>query len=77
MYALAASMSEMSMGESLGDNKPPTDPELKRMEERKQRSKIKRLTERGVNEYWYGDEVIYARNQKNADRKAKNKGLIK
>lgn len=30
----------------------------------------------GLKEFKYGDNVIYARNKKNADRKAKNKGFL-
>jgi len=37
-------------------------------------SKIRQI--RGLNEYYYGENVIYARNQKNADRKALNKGYL-
>jgi len=36
----------------------------------------KRLKQQGVNEYFYGQNVIYARNKKNADRKARNKGYL-
>lgn len=31
---------------------------------------------KGHKKFTYGDEVIYALNQKNADKKAKTKGLI-
>lgn len=31
---------------------------------------------RGIIDFVYGEEVIIARNKKNADRKARNKGLI-
>jgi len=47
--------------------------ELKSFSEKK---RIERLKKQGVNEYFYGQNVIYARNQKNADRKARNKGYI-
>lgn len=32
---------------------------------------------KGVKEFWYGENVIYAINQKNADRKAKKLGYLK
>lgn len=31
----------------------------------------------GLEKFWYGDDFVWARNQKNADRKAKNKGYTK
>lgn len=31
---------------------------------------------KGLKRFQYGDEFIWARDQKNADRKARNKGLI-
>ena len=36
----------------------------------------KRRKNYGLTEYFYGDNVIYARNKKNADRKARNKGYL-
>ncbi len=38
------------------------------------KNKIERLKKQGVREYFYGENIIYARNKKNADRKARNKG---
>ena len=37
---------------------------------------VKKIIPKGVKEFFYGQEVIYARNKKNADRKARNKGLL-
>lgn len=39
--------------------------------------KKKRLEHKGVKGYVYGDKVVYARNKRNADRKAKLKGYTK
>jgi len=45
--------------------------ELKTLAENK---RIEFLKQKGVKEYFYGQNVVYARNQKNANRKAINKG---
>lgn len=39
-------------------------------------AKEKRFLERGLSKYFYGDSFVWAINRKNADRKAKNLGLI-
>ena len=41
-----------------------------------EKKRLERLKEKGVNEYFYGANTVYARNQKNADRKARNKGYL-
>jgi len=52
---------------------PPTKEEM----EKKRAIALKaRNLKQGVNEYFYGVNVIYARTQKNADRKARKQGLI-
>ena len=74
-YLLAASMA--SQGNTREDSvyRPQeyTDEELKKLREFKERQ---RLLSRGVKVFEYGDEVVYARNKKNADKKAKKRGLI-
>lgn len=40
------------------------------------KSPKKKIIPKGVKEFWYGDQVIYAINKKNADKKARKKGLI-
>lgn len=39
--------------------------------------KTKNNNKYGIKKYYYGDNYVEARNQKNADRKARNKGYIK
>ena len=41
-----------------------------------EKHKQNRIDKYGLKEFVYGEEVIYARDQKNADRQAKNRGLI-
>ena len=36
----------------------------------------KEIIPKGLKEFFYGQEVIYALNQKNADKKARKQGLI-
>lgn len=58
--------------------------ELKAIAEKKQaelkafveKKRLERLREKGVNKYYYGQNIIYARDQSNADRKARNKGYL-
>jgi len=37
---------------------------------------IKKIIPKGMKEFFYGTESIHALNQKNADKKARKKGLI-
>jgi hypothetical protein len=53
-----------------------TDKEKEHLKALAEKKRVDRLKRKGVNEYFYGQNVIYARNQKNADRKAKNKGYL-
>ncbi len=53
-----------------------TDEEKEKLKAIAENKRIERLKKQGVNEYFYGQNVIYARNQKNADRKARNKGYL-
>lgn len=83
-----ALMTMMGMAMALSDqNGLYNDPETVRkpltkeeIEEHKRLKKEaiekKRRENYGLAEYFYGENVIYARNQKNADRKARNKGYL-
>jgi hypothetical protein len=53
-----------------------TDEEKVKLKSEIKKKKVARLEQRGVKKFFYGDNVIYARNKKNADRKAKNKGYL-
>jgi hypothetical protein len=77
ILAMALSMIEMSnIGSQPHNDKskyiPPTPEEI----DQKRRNQKKRLKDKGVKEFFYGRNSILARDQKNADRKAKNKGWI-
>lgn len=50
--------------------------DLEKLRKYRQKNHIENLKKQGLKEFWYGEVCIYARNQKNADRKAKNQGLI-
>jgi tRNA U38,U39,U40 pseudouridine synthase TruA len=64
----------MMMGSLLGQQEYNFNEEtVKRPLNKKQ---IKKIIPKGVKKFLYGEIVIYAINQKNADRKAKKKGLI-
>jgi hypothetical protein len=53
-----------------------TDEEKERLKAIAEKKRLERLKKQGVNKYFYGQNVIHARNQKNADRKARNKGYL-
>lgn len=55
------------------DLKPETKADLNRRLKKAERA---RKTKQGLKRFKYGETQIWARNQENADRKAKNKGLI-
>jgi len=57
--------------------KPLTKEQIQERKRLKQEAIEKKRRENyGLTEYFYGDNVIYARNKKNADRKARNKGYL-
>jgi hypothetical protein len=59
-------------------SKKELEERIKRKEQRNEQRKLKNLKEKqGLKEFFYGENIVYARNQKNADRKARNKGYIK
>ena len=53
-----------------------SEQEKERLKKLAEKRRIQILKQKGIKEFWYGEDVIYALNQENADRKAKNKGLI-
>lgn len=71
MFAAMASMGETVYSET--DDYRELTEQIKAIAEKK---RIERLKQKGVNEYFYGVNTVYARNQKNADRKARNKGYL-
>lgn len=44
----------------------------KKFEDKQEQLKINQ----GLSKFWYGSNYVWARNQKNADRKAKNNGYL-
>ena len=47
-----------------------------RQVERAEASRKDWIESQGINEYYYGENVIYARSQKMADKKAQKKGYL-
>lgn len=78
LFAMMSAMA--SMGESgyseRSEYKELTEEEKLKLKAIAENRKINRLKKNGVNEYFYWQNVIYARDQKNADRKARNKGYL-
>ena len=78
MYAMFAAMASMGNNGFYEDEsyRELTAMEREELQAIAERKRIELLKQRGVNEYFYGANVVYARNQKNADRKAKTKGYL-
>lgn len=76
MYALAA----MAMSGDLGGNNQERYIEPKETdEEKKQRlakAEIERAKANGLKEFFYGENSVWAINQKNADKKARSKHCL-
>jgi hypothetical protein len=75
MMAAMASVGESGYSER-SEYQELTEEEKLRLKAIAEKKRLERLKEKGVNEYFYGKNVIYARDQKNADRKARNKGYL-
>lgn len=78
MLSILAAMSEMGdIGYSeRSEYQELTDEEKEQFKAILEKKRIEKLKKQGVNEYFYGENVVYARDKKNADRKAKNKGWL-
>ena len=78
MFAMMAAMA--SMGETgyseRSEYRQLTDEEKAELKAIAEKKRLERLKQKGVNEYFYGKNVIYARDQNNADRKARNMEYI-
>ena len=75
MFAAMAAMGDTGYSER-SEYRELTDEEKEKLKAIAENKLIERLKQQGVNEYFYGQNVIYARNKKNADRKARNKGYL-
>lgn len=77
---LTAMMGMASMQDTMYSNPTLSNKDIKELAEQRRRKQeafeSERRKKRGLKEYFYGENVIYARNQKNADRKARNKGYL-
>jgi len=74
----AAMMGETMKPETAADLTPKEVDELRKkrrmfIDKKHEKNQIEKYD---LKEFTYGENVIYASNQKNADRKAKNQGLI-
>ena len=78
--AYAMMMAMASMGDTgyseRSEYRELTDEEKEQLKAIAEKKSIEQLKKKGVSEYFYGQNVIYARNQKNADRKARNRGYL-
>ena len=66
MLGMLAMMAAMSNPEDYGTFK----------QEKKIKKPIKKIIPKGLKEFFYGENSLYALNQKNADRKARKKGYL-
>ena len=66
MLGMMAMMAAMSNPEDYGTFEQP----------KKIKKPKKKPIPKGLKEFFYGENKIYALNQKNADRKARNKGYL-
>ena len=76
-------MYAMTIAASMQGGKPfretryvPTKEELEQRRWVTEQKQLNKKLDDGLKKFYYQGEVIYARNKKNADRKAKNKGLL-
>jgi hypothetical protein len=58
------------------DNHLDLDYHKQRQKELAEQSNKYWMKSQGINEYYYGENVLFARSQKNADKKAKKKGYL-
>tara|TARA_R110002124_G_C8589196_1_gene483157 strand:+ start:99 stop:350 length:252 start_codon:yes stop_codon:yes gene_type:complete len=71
MYGLFATMGNDVYGDAVNEF---TEYGIK--PKNKQIKQVKKIIPKGLTEFFYGEKVIHALNEKNADRKARKQGLI-
>ena len=71
MYATMAMMGSTNSIDEKDYYEPKRD-----IEAEKAIAKTKWMIKQGIKPFFYGEHTIYARNKKNADRKAKNCGYL-
>lgn len=85
MLGILASMSEYDIyrhiseknGKSFDELSPKEREEYRKLiADRNRQKRIEILKKKGLKEFDYNGTIVCARNKKNADRKAKNAGLI-
>jgi hypothetical protein len=77
MVGMLAMMAAMSVEKDIySSTRNFTEDDYLKMQTIKQPKKPKKIIPKGMKEFFYGTEKIYALNQKNADRKARKKGYI-
>lgn len=69
-------LTAMAMGSNLGMEQPFVAVKKSKRPLTTDEKKIKLAKSKGLTEYFYGENSLFARDKKNADRKAKNKGWI-
>lgn len=75
---MAASMAAMGEGGAAKERKTrkPTQEELEEFEKKKKEKEIERNEKRGLKRFYYGENFVWALNEKNANKKAKRKGFL-
>jgi len=78
MFAMMAAMAFMGNDgySERSEYRKLTDEEKSELKAIAEKKRLELLKQKGVNEYFYGVNTVFARNQKNADRKARNKGYL-
>ena len=78
IFAMMAAMASMVKTEypEKSEYRQLTDEEKAELKAIAEKKRLERLKQKGVNAYFYGVNTVYARNQKNADRKARNNGYL-
>ena len=75
-FAALAAMEANYMKESYDPPRPETDKEKELREGKEKLRKLEKSLSKGLKQFHYRENSLFALNQKNADRKAKKKGWI-
>ena len=66
----------MVMIDNMSEYRKLTDEEKEQIRTIAKKKEERILKKRGITEYFYGEKSVFALNNKNADRKARNKGYL-
>lgn len=72
---MLAAMSAIN-NDDYSEKRKLTDEDKEELKDKAEKKRLDKFQQQGVNKYVYGEHIIWARNQENADKKARKRGYL-